>query len=75
MTNLKLEITTYEFYNNKWNEVLTHAFYGTSKQDILALVEAHKKTDSFFRASFTGRFEWNNDVIELKNEISDYIPI
>lgn len=68
---LKLEITTSEYYNNQWNPILTHIFYGNNNDEIDQLIKAHRKTDVFFDASFTGEFKWNEGTIRLKNIISD----
>lgn len=66
---LKLKITTCEFYDNKWNRVLNHTFYGNTEQEINDTIKAHRITDSFFDASFKGVFQWKGEEIELKNII------
>jgi hypothetical protein len=54
---LRLLITTYEFYNNFWHQTVTHAFYSDTEQDLYRIRDAHRKTDAFFDASFTGKFD------------------
>lgn len=70
-SKLKLDITTYEYYNDQWNPVLTHTFYGNTEEEISQLITSHRSTDSFFDASFNGEFKWKEGIIKLKNEISD----
>lgn len=70
-SKLKLKITTCELYDSQWNEVLSHTFYGNTENEISQLIEAHRKTDSFFNSSFKGIFEWKGGSIELKNVIHD----
>ncbi len=72
---LNLEITTFEYYDNQWNPVLTHTFYGNTENEINQLIDAHRKTDSFFDASFTGEFKWKEGTIQLKNTISNIVPV
>lgn len=54
---LVLTITTYELgEGNEWIATVTHTFFGDSEDELRGIVEAHKKTDAFFAASFTGNF-------------------
>lgn len=64
---LSVSITTNEFYNNTWNPVLMHRFYGETEEELESLVQSHKVTDTFFSASFNGTFNWKGTKIELKN--------
>ncbi|MDD3474311.1 MAG: hypothetical protein PHP08_00225 [Candidatus Dojkabacteria bacterium] len=68
---LKLKITTCEYYDNDWHPVVRHTFYGNSEEEINSIVEAHRKTDSFFDSSFDGIFRTDDVEIILKNEISE----
>lgn len=68
---LALEIITSE-YNpdiDNYEPVLGHRFYGDSEKDLYALIESHKKTDKFFKASFEGIFMWRGSEILLRNEV------
>lgn len=64
---LSVSITTSEFYNNDWNPVLVHTFYGKDEEELANLIQAHRMTDKFFAASFVGIFDWKGSKIELKN--------
>lgn len=64
---LSVSITTNEFYNNIWNPVLAHTFYGETEEELENLIQSHRKTDIFFDASFKGTFNWKGTKIELKN--------
>lgn len=64
---LMLTISTYELRDDKYIATLTHTFYADTQQDLFSLMEAHKTTDSFFRASFEGVFKWKEGVIVLRN--------
>ncbi len=68
---LKLEIITCEYYDNDWHETLKHTFYGNTEQDIEDIIDAHRQTDAFFDASFSGAFNWEGGTIILKNDISE----
>jgi hypothetical protein len=48
---LILIIDTYE--NEDRKPILSHTFRGRSEKEVLGVVRAHMKTDSFFRASLT----------------------
>lgn len=66
---LSISITTDEFYNNMWNPVLMHRFYGETEEELENLVQSHKITDTFFSASFNGTFNWKGTEIKLKNTV------
>ena len=73
---LQCTVSTYELLDNEKMEVIiSHTFHGSTQKEIFALIEAHKKDDSFFRASFEGEFPYNGGVIYLKNsEIKIVFP-
>lgn len=58
-----LIVVTYELVDNKWVATVAHSFYGDTEEEANRVMEAHKKTDRFFSASFTGQF----DSITLAN--------
>ncbi len=62
---LTLQITTYEFYSGSWHPTLTHTFYGETRDELHKIRDAHRKTDSFFNGSFTGKF---NGIILMNSE-------
>ncbi len=64
MTNIRLKIVTYEWNGSLWVPVVQHIFYGNNYNNVLANMEAHKISDSFFNASFTGMY----NGIHLKND-------
>lgn len=70
LPKLSYEIVTSELddVNNKWIPVLKHTFYGNTEDEIIGLIKSHKQTDSFFRASFEGVFNWKGGTIKLKND-------
>lgn len=74
-SSLELSITTCEFDDNTntWIPVLTHTFHGNSEEEIANLIDAHKETDSFFRASFEGVFSWKGGSIKLRNVESNIL--
>ncbi len=51
-----MTITTYELSDNNWIATVTHTFFGDTETELKGIMEAHKKTDVFFAASFTGNF-------------------
>lgn len=65
-----LTVTTYEFDGREWTAAVTHVFHGDSREEVLAILEAHKKTDAFFAGSFTGNFRG----IRLKNSEQKLTP-
>lgn len=67
-----LIITTYELAedSNKnpiWKATVTHVFSGETVERVRQISEAHKLTDSFYKASFEGVFPWKGGNIYLKN--------
>lgn len=57
-----LLITTYELVEDtpgsyRWTATVTHTFHGDSKERVYQIMEAHKKTDIFFSASFQGNYK------------------
>jgi hypothetical protein len=54
---LRLLITTYEFYDGFWHPTVSHCFYGDTEEELYKIRNAHRKTDTFFDASFTGKFD------------------
>lgn len=70
---LELEIITSEYddENNIWRRTLGHTFYSDTEDEIIGLVNAHRQTDTFFDASFSGIFEWKGGTIKLKNTVYD----
>lgn len=64
---LKLEILTSEYYDNNWNPVIMHTFYGDTEKELNDLVNSHRQTDTFFDASFIGTFKWKGSTLKLKN--------
>jgi hypothetical protein len=50
---MRLTVTTYEGASRR--PVLRHTFFGRTKPEIVSVVQAHTKTDSFFRAAVTTR--------------------
>lgn len=67
-----VSIITNEFYNNQWNPVLSHDFYANTNEELENLIQAHRKSDPFFDASFNGTFNWKGSKIELKNTVEYY---
>lgn len=59
---MRLDIDTYE--NNDSSPIITHTFYGRTAVEIQSVIDAHKKTDSFFRAAMTTKRFGN---IKLRN--------
>lgn len=51
-----LVVVTYELVNDTWVATVGHSFYGDTEEEASRVLEAHKKTDRFFAASFTGEF-------------------
>lgn len=54
---MTLRIETYEGVSQ--SPVLVHEFHGANHQEILAIVDAHRGTDSFFRAATEYRSSTN----------------
>lgn len=65
---LQMTVTIYELIGeNEYVAVLSHTFHGSTQEELYAIMNAHKETDSFFRDSFEGKFEWKNGIIHLIN--------
>jgi hypothetical protein len=64
-----INIVTNEYYNDSWNPILVHSFYGDNNEQIENLVAVHRMGDPFFDASFKGTFNWKGTDIKLKNTI------
>ena len=54
---LALVVVTYELVDNTWIATVGHSFYGDTEEEATRVMEAHKKTDRFFAAGFTGQFD------------------
>lgn len=76
--SVSLIVTTYELSEKKtpvkpgdnsyeWLATTTHIFHGDTVERVYQIMNSHKETDSFFKASFEGRFPWKGGVIILKN--------
>lgn len=75
---VSLIITTYELAEKKehippgenpyeWLATTTHIFHGDTVERVYQISESHKQTDTFYKASFEGRFPWKGGTIILKN--------
>lgn len=69
---INLVITTYELVEDTpshpiWKATVTHVFSGDTVERVYQISEAHKLTDSFYKASFEGKFPYKGGVIILKN--------
>lgn len=64
---LQITITTYELLGNKWDAAVSHSFHAHDQETLFRLIEAHRQTDSYFAASFTGKFEYHGGTIYLIN--------
>lgn len=64
---MRLQIDTYE--DRSPTPILSHVFYGNTRDDIQAIIDAHALTDSFFQAALTtglfrgmilsNRYQWS----------------
>jgi len=52
-----LIVVTHELVDNTWIVTVGHSFYGDTEEEANRVMEAHKKTDRFFAAGFTGQFD------------------
>jgi len=52
-----LIVVTHELVDNTWIATVAHSFYGDTEEEANRVMEAHKKTDRFFAAGFTGQFD------------------
>ncbi len=66
---ITLKVTTYELLSppDKWVASVSHEFYGDTVEEAFSVLKAHTTTDSFFNASFVGKFEYKGQEIILKN--------
>lgn len=65
---MRLAIDIYE--GDAIKPILRHVFFGDTNADVLAVVAAHKKYDTFFRAAMdTGR--WKNSVLRVMTRWSN----
>lgn len=55
--SLQKIITTYEFSNDQWVVVVTHTFFADTQQELFQIIDAHRKSDEFFDASFKGEYK------------------
>lgn len=62
--SVKYTVVTYELRGASWVPVVSHTFYGDTGPEVLSLVEAHKRSDAFFRGSFAGSY----NGIALRND-------
>ena len=67
-----LVITTYELAqdnsgNDFWKATVSHVFHGETVGRVYQISEAHKLTDTFYKASFEGALPWKGENIYLKN--------
>lgn len=63
----KIEPITPEENPYEWLATVTHIFHADNVQRAYQIMDAHKQTDSFFKASFEGRFPWKGGEIILRN--------
>jgi hypothetical protein len=75
---VNLIITTYELAedSNKnpiWKAAVTHIFSGETVEHVHQVADAHKTTDAFFAASFSGIFPWKGGNIYLKNSEQEIV--
>jgi hypothetical protein len=64
---LQITVTTYEFIEDKWVASISHTFHGNDQDTLFRLIEIHKNTDPYFRASFDGIFYHREGATHLKN--------
>lgn len=66
---MTLKVTTYELVSppNKWEASVSHEFYGNTVEEAFKVLQAHMEIDTFFSASFTGKFPYKGHEIILKN--------
>lgn len=75
---VNLIITTYELAedtNNNpiWKATVTHIFSGETVERVHQISDAHKLTDSFYKASFEGVLPWKGENLYLKNSEPEII--
>lgn len=64
---LQATITTYELMGDKWIASVSHSFHAHDQETLFRLIEAHKTTDSYFKASYEGVFYYHGNTIYLIN--------
>lgn len=64
---LMVTITSYELMGDKWIATISHTFHASDQETLFRLIEVHKTTDSYFAASFTGKFDYHGGTIYLRN--------
>lgn len=64
---LMVTVTTYELLGNRWEATVSHSFHAHDQETLFRLIEAHKSTDTYFRASFEGIFHYHGGLIYLRN--------
>jgi hypothetical protein len=75
---VNLVITTYQLAeddhkNQIWKAAVTHVFSGETVERVHQITDAHKKTDTFFAASFRGIFPSKDGDIYLKNSEQEIV--
>jgi hypothetical protein len=50
-------VTTYEFFNDKWVAMVSHTFFADTQQELIQIIEAHRRSDDYFDASFKGEYK------------------
>lgn len=64
---LQTTITTYELMGDKWIASVSHTFHAHDQKTLFRLIDAHKTTDQYFKASFEGQFIYHGGIIYLRN--------
>lgn len=63
-----LDITTYEFSDNKSTPILSHVFWGQDLDEAIGYAKSHLISDVFFSASFIGELPWRDTILHLSSE-------
>lgn len=64
---LMVTVTSYELTGDKWVATVSHSFHAHDQETLFRLIEAHKMTDVYFKASFDGQFNYHGGTIYLRN--------
>lgn len=64
---LQATVTAYELIGDKWVASISHSFHAHDQETLFRLIEAHKSTDTYFKASFEGQFIYHGGIIYLRN--------
>jgi len=64
---LMVTVTAYELLGNRWEATVSHSFHAHDQETLFRLIEVHKSTDSYFKASFDGIFNYHGGTIYLRN--------